>query len=127
MTTVLTVEYADSYGVSIQGATRDGIDLDRYAGWAKPLIMRAVGGGAILEMLGIADMPDRISDGMFDGCTNRVWTVSAVEVDQMVRLNEERAAARIARQIAEGCEPQTTPTCPRCGTYCYGDCTASQE
>jgi hypothetical protein len=125
-----TVEWANSYGVSIQQATREGIDLSKLAEWARPLMMRMIGETKTLTELRLGDMPMREPDGIFAGCNNRVWIISQDEADTLTTINTKRATNHAAREAAdrlkrEAEEQSATPTCPKCGTWCYGDCTAS--
>lgn len=86
--------------------------------------------------LSFRDLPDKDGYGCGWG-TGRLYPVTAEQIEQLDKLESERAIAaadRLARRDAadraEGADRRAHPDkypCPRCGTYCCGDCGAAND
>lgn len=90
--------------------------------------------GPKVELPGLCwtDLTDRKSDGSYVSGNTIVYLISDEDEARLVSLSTEREAARKAARAAE--EAAYRPTgnrhsrpCPKCHSYCYGDCTASKK
>ena len=97
---MMTIEYTDAYGVTIQAARRlTDEEKSHYAAWYKDRALVALDDGITLPHIGWQDMPARPADGEFNGCSNRAWIISDDEVETYKRLNAERAEAEELKHI----------------------------
>jgi hypothetical protein len=69
-------------------------------------------------------------DGWLPGSNNSAWYVTDEQADALRTLNARYAAEAVAREAREDAlyaaeDAAATKPCPRCGTYCYGDCEAN--
>jgi len=64
------------------------------------------------------------------GSVSTLHPVTDIDVAALTAAKNAKIAARRNRQEADdaaeiGDTKHTTPVCPHCGTYCYGDCRAN--
>ena len=103
--TFLTVEFAPSYGISLQSARRLN-DEEKKRFWPEyqDYMMVSVGPFVELDYVSWTDLcellGEREPDGEFAGCNNRVYTVTQAQWDALVALDRRRAAQRDARNQA---------------------------
>ena len=132
--TYKTVAHSDSYkGVHIVNARRFFEDeKSQYATWFAALGFVAMGDVVEYDLsLGdLWDILNRQSDGMFLGCDNQAWIITEEDESMIITLAAKRAAektAKIAKNITDEeawYESVGKHVCPKCGTFCDGDCEA---
>lgn len=128
-----TVQITEQYGSELLWARRfTEIEKADFSDWFKELGVSSLAAGgrveiereAVLSVIG-----DRVADAQFMGCSNRAWTITAAEWDEIIRLSKEirngkevrlaayekSAAEDIQRKIETG-------YCFDCETWCHGDC-----
>lgn len=99
---MLTLEYADNYGATIQAARRlTDEEKTHYSDEWKEKIFIGTGDEIKLDDIKWSDLPKRDPDGAFNGCSNRAWEITEAELDALVALNNARAEGKKAAEIAE--------------------------
>ena len=94
------VEIAYTYGIEICDCRRltDEEKLN-YTEWCREIILICTGNNSNLEHLTHKDVFDiighRKADGSFLGCSNNSWSISDAEADALIKLNTEKAEAKI--------------------------------
>ena len=88
--------------------------------------------GDPIELPGLSwtDLTDRESDGSYVSGSTILYLINEEDEARFVALSTEREAKRQAARGAERVPYKPTGNrytrpCPRCETYCYGDCTAN--
>ena len=110
MKTFLTVEYAASYGVTLQKARRfSDEEKATYADWFKEIGFVSLGNDIALDELNMSDIEAVLkrsitdNDGSFSGCNNQVFIITQDQWDALVKLNEEKGDGKSEEEIKE-CE-----------------------
>jgi hypothetical protein len=128
-----TAEIADQYGGELAWARRfREEEKTEYADWFRDLGMTSFSGAphikvnreAIRQVVG-----SRKPDGKFCGCSNRAWTITEQEWDQIIALSAEmnvkKAEKEKAFEAAEAADIKKkieTGYCFYCESWCNGDC-----
>ena len=104
MTTYLTVEFAPSYGISLQTARRlTDKEKENYTPEFQDYMMISLGNSISLPNITWGDLSEvigsRQSDGEFPGCGNRVYIITQDQWDALVAMDgghvEQARAAEI--------------------------------
>lgn len=99
---MVTLEYADGYGASIQTARRlTDAEKTHYSDEWKEKIFIGTSDEIKLDYIKWSDLPKRTPDGAFNGCSNRAWEISEDEKTALIALNDARAEAKTAHENAE--------------------------
>lgn len=91
MENYIVIENAPAYGITICHARRFTEDeAAGFSDWFKAIGFVGLGDKIKLEMLKWSDMPKRSRDGEFLGCNNQAWIITDEEMNDYIRLNEDR-------------------------------------
>jgi len=125
---MLAVEYTTNYGVYLVEVERD--PAPTYREDVRDRMFRRTGDlKEELANLRLDNMPDRQPcDGSLPGCYNMIWLISAEEAEALRELAKTRTEKAEQRRAEEArlMESGSAP-CPKCGSYCYGDCEAQEN
>lgn len=100
---MLTIEYAYSYGVTLQEARRfTEEEKTHYVEHFRDFGLVGLSGTEVtLDGVSWQDMPKRPCDGEFCGSANRSWIITRDEWDAYVALNEKRLAEKADKERLE--------------------------
>lgn len=98
MDNFLTIEYAYSYGRTLQAARHlSAEERVHYKPEYADTVFIGVGDPIALNYVGIDDLPTRPADGSFNGCSNQAWKITQDEWDAFVALNDARRVEKAAK------------------------------
>jgi hypothetical protein len=138
--TFRTLEIANQYGASICTARRlTATEGRQYQAWFRKIGMVSVDDAVdVNERIARKMVDGRKSDGQFMGCDNLAWTITEDEYNQLSQsvaqprnnapltieetAQSEHNSETLALQEQDKRNRGHNGYCPKCHTYCYGDC-----
>ena len=128
-----TAEITEQYGAELHWARRcTEPERAEYAEWFRDLCMIGFSGSARISVSKDAIrkvVGNRHSDGQFNGCSNRAWTITKDEWLEIIEISHGIEARKVEAkkefEAAEAADIQhkiDTGYCFYCETWCNGDC-----
>lgn len=102
MENLLTIEWAPAYGIELCSARHlTEEEKTHYNPEYRESILIGIGTHISLPHIKREDMPNRPSDGEFNGCNNQAWIITQEEWDVYLATEKSRGEAEAARKQAE--------------------------
>lgn len=125
MEALLTIEWAPAYGIKLCGARRlTEEEKAHYTPEYRERILIGIGAHISLPHIKHEDMPNRPSDGEFNGCNNQAWIITREEWDAYLTTEKSREEAESAKKQAE--EIELLEQCKACAEA-QGDLPSKEE